>query len=82
MRIISHRDGSYSIVNLTRQDVQDLERAVYLDYSQWLKSSEAPHVPSHYTGWTLESYCKVNTDIAERMHEIANLLRPIVFPPY
>lgn len=82
MRIVAHRDGSYSIVGLGRGDIQDLERAVYKDYGDWEKSASATYLPSHYAGssWTLESYLTVNRQIADRMLEIQKMLNAIAYP--
>lgn len=82
MRIVSHKDGSYSIVGLSRGDIQDLERACYKDYGEWQKSASATCLPFHYEKslWTLEQYLKVNQQIADRMFEIQKMLNVIAYP--
>lgn len=82
MRIVAHKDGSYSIVGLSRGDIQDLERACYKDYGEWMKSASATCLPSHYaaSSWTLEGYLKVNRQIADRMLEIQKMLNTVAYP--
>lgn len=80
MRIVAHKDGSYSITGLSRGDIQDLERACYKDYAEWMKSASATCLPHDYGGWTLEGYLKVNRQIADRMLEIQKMLNTVAYP--
>lgn len=81
MKIVTHRDGTYSITGLTMSDVRDIEASLFGRYASFLKSAEAGQVPSEYSTWSLDTYRSISQQIADRHREMAKLLQDIAYPP-
>lgn len=82
MKIVAHKDGSYSLTGLTREDVRDLENGLGANSVPFLKAAESTYVPSGYDGWTLETYRSINRAIATRIEQMAQILHPVAYPRY
>lgn len=80
MRIIKHRNGGYTLTDLTSTDLSDLLGGLWSSVVPFKKGSTAEHVPSHYVGWSLSTYREINMDIANRLDALANALQAVVYP--
>lgn len=80
MRIIKHRNGGYSLTDLTYTDLSDFLGGLLANVVPFKKGSTAEYVPSGYVGWSLSTYREVNMVIANRLDALADALRGVVYP--
>lgn len=82
MKVIAHRDGTYSIKDLRMGDLKDIQASLEMRGLDFASGAEASSLPWHYreSSWTLEQYRDISKVISERHYELAEILKPYAYP--